>query len=193
MTNIPQLLEWDNFEKGNICVGFYNEECYVAFLKDCEKRGYKWVNDKLPTEDCFGFTLDRLVYCCGSKKLALGTEEQRLYKPKVVATPFYTLDTLINEHMVGAYENDSYTVTIEPKGGEIFVESKGENTVRIKASDIFSPVENKIVFDEALKAYNEGKTIRSLKTFRTFNILDAHKYQGDIVRFSEINGFWEIL
>lgn len=190
MSNSTKI-DWSAFDRGRLCVGFHNEEAYDYFLKECEERGYMWVSGKLPTEG-FEFTYDKLVYCCGGNKLALGADEDRR-KTKIVALPHYTLNRLIKEGKEGVYENDSCVVRVGKHEGILSIESKEEGFIYINDNDLFYPVEMKLIFSEALQAYNEGKTIRSLKTFRAYNIVEARKWQGEMVRFSEINSHWEIV
>ena len=189
---VNTTIDWVAFENGSLCVGFYNEEAYHSFLQECEERGFMWVSGKRPT-DAFNFTYDKLIYCCGCSKLALGTEEQRKYMKKFIALPKFTLRQILREQKSGTYENDAYILKVDEHDGNLSIQSKGGECVNVHSHDVFYPTEMKLTFMEALQAYNDGKTIRSLKTFRTYDKVEAHKWQGEMVRFSEINEGWEII
>lgn len=168
---------WEEFKNREIAVHCDTEEKANDFLKECNKQGITWTNGEKTTEiNCWFWYEKDTSYACSEGKSKLTFEFLKHYKDKGLETIKWEIDKMkeltfkeviadIKEGEV--WENNKMNLVIKLIEGRIYIGDRYDNEVDgfigqyIPLTLKFELQRKKYSFEEAFKAYEEGKEIES--------------------------------
>lgn len=203
------MFDWDRFKNGKIAVHCDTEEKANYFLKECDKQGIIWTDGDKTTEiNCWVWHKKNTSYACSCGKSKLVFDFLEYHKDKGLEIIKWEIDKM--------KELTFKEVIANIKEGEVWVnEFAPISFIRLRAGGVLDFNENEGVnlnveytlkrkeytFEEAFKAYEEGKEIESIIfKYKKFHNTDRHyvKSTGDWVinnggfELGEIRGKWYI-
>ncbi|MGN1029754.1 MAG: hypothetical protein ACI4P7_06635 [Bacilli bacterium] len=172
---------WEEFKRGNIAVHCDTEEKAKDFLKECDTKGIKFKVRNRTTEgtNSWKWYKEQTIYCINNNKLLYSSYlERRAIGYKIIEWEIDTMKELKSlEVMANIEEGQAYKCTrknarvkaikrkiIDNKDViEFLVAGKcGYSSFAIEVDDTFTLHRKEYTFQEAFKAYEEGKEIESL-------------------------------
>ena len=211
---------WEEFKRGNIAVHCDTEEKAKDFLKKCDKEGIRWQRGQYTHEftkwDIFKEGTSYSFFINGIAITRLDLDKTQGYK--IIEWEIDTMKELKSlEVMVNIKEGQAYKCTrknarvkaikrkiVDNKDViEFLVAGKcGYSSFAIEVDDTFTLHRKEYTFQEAFKAYEEGKEIESVysgcrykkekgKGKDTFMYL-ADWMEFDSIELEEIRGKWYI-
>ena len=201
---------WEEFKNGEIAVHCDTEEKANDFLKECNKQGITWTDGDKTTEiNCWFWYEKDTSYACRDGKSKLTFEFLKHYKDKGLEIIKWEIDKMkeltFKEVIADIKEGEVWESTIKTVSlinGAINIERKNKIEtyyIYIKESELFKLQRKEYTFQEAFKAYEEGKEIESCYTATKFceneylenNICSDWKL-GVSFKVDEIKGKWYI-
>ncbi|WP_250455947.1 hypothetical protein [Clostridium tertium] len=164
------MFDWGRFKNGEIAVHCDTEEKADDFLKECEKRNIKWIGGDNATHHNHYSVNFGLTCYCGKKgvltysdKVYFIQEGTTIVKWEVKEVKERTFKEVIANIKEGeVWESTIKTVSLI--NGAINIERKNKIEtyyIYIKESELFKLQRKEYTFQEAFKAYEEGKEIES--------------------------------
>lgn len=172
------MFNWEKFKKGEIAVHCDTKEKAINFLKECDTQGVKWkLGGDLKSLTKWDFHERKTVYgCCdGDANLYYGTD---IY---YVKHDIPIIKWNIKEDNI---EKTFREVIADIKEGEVWecghiLITKSNDGIELKGMSSYSSYftdDNKIfklqrkeyTFEEAFKAYEEGKEIQSISSDKIY-------------------------
>lgn len=209
------MFDWGRFKNGEIAVHCDTEEKADDFLKECEKRNIKWIGGDNATHHNHYSVNFGLTCYCGKKgvltysdKVYFIQEGTTIVKWEVKEVKERTFKEVIANIKEGeVWESTIKTVSLI--NGAINIERKNKIEtyyIYIKESELFKLQRKEYTFQEAFKAYEEGKEIENIVTkykFKKSNdgMIKITQRSGNItltnessvfVTIDEIRGKWYI-
>lgn len=195
---------WEEFKKGNIAVHCDTEEKAKDFLKECDKNDIKWETGEYTHESTEWNEHKKETsyshYIKGVVIARLGLNKALGYK--IIEWEIDTMKELKSlEVMVNIKEGQAYKCTrknarvkaikrkiVDNKDViEFLVDGKcGYSSFAIEVDDTFTLHRKEYTFQEAFKAYEEGKEIES-----DFNCYKYKKINGKDMRLKYMKEEWE--
>lgn len=191
------MFDWDRFKNGEFVVTFGKEEDAKDFLKECDKRDIKWRDgtkatdfenfwngnsnlyfefSKLPNGICYGRTNLRAI------------EERMIVKWEVKEMKELTFKEVIANIKEGEVW-EALSVKIRKDSFGIQLNGLGGNAT-ISDNFRFKLKRKEYTFEEAFKAYEEGKAIESFKG--TSYVKHYEEEYFEKISIEEIRGKWYI-
>lgn len=215
---------WEEFKRGNIAVHCDTKEKAKDFLKKCDKEGIRWRyhNERTITEggDCWRVEKENTSYSCMGRFCTLGYSNYKTYRDKGLEIIKWEIDTMkeltFTEVMANIKEGQVWECTREDarlkkihieKGSINFIykDGLGMEVFGVKETDTFILQRKEYTFQEAFKAYEEGKEIESVYSrcrYKKGKGKDTFMYLADWMEFDwmefdsieleEIRGKWYI-
>lgn len=189
---------WEEFKKGNIAVHCDTEEKAKDFLEKCDTKGIKFKVRNRTTEgtNSWKWYEEQTIYCINNNKLLYSSYlERRAIGYKIIEWEIDTMKELkftevianIKEGQVWECTRENARLkTINIKKGSInfiYKDGLGMEVFGVKETDTFILQRKEYTFQEAFKAYEEGKEIESMK-FKYKKIEDEDKF------YSKNNQWW---
>lgn len=173
---------WEEFKNGEIAVHCDTEEKANDFLKECNKQGITWTDGDKTTEiNCWFWYEKDTSYACRDGKSKLTFEFLKHYKDKGLETIKWEIDKMkeltFKEVIANIKEGEVWESTIRTVSlinGAINIERKNKIEtyyIYIKESELFKLQRKEYTFQEAFKAYKEGRIPESAINGQ---ILDSH-------------------
>lgn len=208
------MFNWEKFKSGEIAVRCDTKEKANNFLKECSKQKVRWFDGDEATEiNCWGVFRTSTTYACthGNSKLSYGNAghyknrglEIIDWRDEEMEKSFKEVIADIKEGEV--WENKYKSIRRE-KENTIIENLNGSTNIFVFNDSIKYKLKRKqYTFEEAFKAYEEGKEIESCEECR-FKLIDKDKTliidcAGDEMEYSnktelfsvkEIRGKWYI-
>lgn len=205
------MFDWDRFKNGEIAVHCDTEEKADDFLKECEKRNIKWIGGDNATHHNHYSVNFGLTCYCGKKGVLTYSDKvyfiqkgTTIVKWEVKEVKERTFKEVIANIKEGEVWENGY-FKVELKGGSYCIgRTQDQVSKNIIGFVIYPHVKFKLqrkeyTFQEAFKAYEEGKEIESCYTATKFceneylenNICSDWKL-GVSFKVDEIKGKWYI-
>lgn len=178
------MFNWEKFKKGEIAVHCDTKEKAINFLKECDTQGVKWKcggNLKSLTKwDFWDFYKRKTVYGCrdGDANLYYGTDIYYVehdipiikwnIKEDNIEKTFREVIADIKEGEV--WESRSKYIRRFNDGIQIYHKENGKATpsMLMADNDKFKLQRKQYTFEEAFKAYEEGKEIQSISSDKIY-------------------------
>ena len=208
------MFDWDRFKNGKIAVHCDTEEKANYFLKECDKQGIIWNDGDKTTEiNCWFWHKKNTSYACSCGKSKLVFDFLEYHKDKGLEIIKWEIDrmkeltfkeVIANIKDGEVWENASLARNLKEinrKGRLIrFVFTDTDRgSFAIYNDDTFILQRKEYSFEEAFKAYEEGKEIESCYTATKFceneylkNDVYAEWKLGVRFKVDEIKGKWYI-
>lgn len=212
------MFDWDRFKNGKIAVHCDTEEKANDFLKECNKQGITWTDgDKTTKMNCWIWYEKDTSYACSDGKSKLTFEFLEHYKDKGLEIIKWEIDKMkeltFKEVIANIKEGQIWESDIKiikcSINGNITVRSKIDNNSQImnfNKDNLYKLKREEYTFQEAFKAYEEGKEIENIVTkykFKKSNdgMIKITQRSGNItltnessvfVTIDEIRGKWYI-
>ncbi|GAA0817549.1 hypothetical protein [Clostridium tertium] len=201
---------WEEFKNGEIAVHCDTEEKANNFLNECDKQGIAWADGDKTTEiNCWLLYKKNTSYVCSFEKSKLEFGFLEYNKDKGLEIIKWEIDKMKELTFKEVIENikegevwESTVKTVSLINGAINIERKNEIEtyyIYIKESELFKLQRKEYTFQEAFKAYEEGKEIESCYTATKFcenEYLENNVYAdwklGVRFKVDEIKGKWYI-
>ena len=205
------MFNWEKFKKGEIAVHCDIKEKAINFLKECDTQGVKWkCGGDLKSLTKWDFYKRKTVYgCCdGDANLYYGTDIYYVehdipiikwnIKEDNIEKTFREVIAMIKEGEV--WESRSKYIKRFPAGIQIYHREKGRTTpsMLMADNDKFKLQRKEYTFEEAFKAYEDGKEIESCYSGDKYMIQHggsdcyADGSKTGTIGFNEIRGKWYI-
>lgn len=166
------MFDWDRFKKGEIAVHCDNEEKAKDFLKECKDEGIKWSSGRDVTyrNNWENYEKDT-CYCCFDGDSKLGYSDYEFYiregkgiikweDKEMKELTFTEVIANIKEGEVWEGGNPAKITIRDTTSG---IEIKGiDDWIYIGKNVKFKLQRKEYTFEEAFKAYEEGKEIESV-------------------------------
>lgn len=201
-----KMFDWDRFEKGGIAVHCDTEEKAKDFLNKCDKQGIKWVHGGKSTHQinyeayndatCYHAGKGGLTYCDVSYFKSKGIEIIKWEIKETKKKTFREVIATIKEGEV--WVNDIAPISfIRLREDGVLDFNKNEG---INLFCTYTLQRKEYTFQEAFKAYEEGKEIESVcsgyrykkENGEDISILAADWQEFDYFELYEIRGKWYI-
>lgn len=173
---------WEEFKNGEIAVHCDTEEKANNFLNECDKQGIAWTDGDKTTEiNCWLLYKKNTSYVCSFEKSKLEFGFLEYNKDKGLEIIKWEIDKMkeltFKEVIANIKEGEVWESTVKTVSlinGAINIERKNKIEtyyIYIKESELFKLQRKEYTFQEAFKAYKEGRIPKS-----TINgqILDSH-------------------
>lgn len=215
------MFDWDRFKKGEIAVHCDTEEKAKDFLKECKNRNINWLTGRDVTQrnNWESYKKDT-CYCCFDGDSKLGYSDYEFYiregkeiiKWEVKEMKELTFKEVIANIKEGeVWESNEKTITI--KYDQVIIQVKegyegrvnGNERMALSLDKKYKLQRKKYTFEEAFKAYEEGKEIESESyKYKKCNRADCFKLirsikdewikceDGFEIHLDEIRGKWYI-
>lgn len=213
---------WEEFKNGEIAVHCDTEEKANNFLNECDKQGIAWTDGDKTTEiNCWFWYKKDTSYACSEGKSKLTFESLEHYKDKGLEIIKWEIDKMkeltFKEVIANIKEGEVWDdgfLKIRMKRGTISISIRSLNEEPFKniIGFVINPCKKfklqrkEYKFDEAFKAYEEGKEIENIVTkykFKKSNdgMIKITQRSGNItltnessvfVTIDEIRGKWYI-
>lgn len=188
---------WEAFKKGNIAVHCDTEEKAKDFLKKCDKEGIRWNTgeytheftewNKHKKETSYSYFIKGIVMT----RLDLDKEQGlKIIKWEIDTMKELTFTEVIANIKEGQVwectRENARLKTINIKKGSInfiYKDGLGMEVFGVKETDTFILQRKEYTFQEAFKAYEEGKEIESMK-------FKYKKIEGEDKFYSKNNQGW---
>lgn len=200
---------WEEFKNGKIAVHCDTEEKANSFLKECDENNISWVTGLRATDhNNFDTYNDKICYSCRSNGLTYASREfyrkegMKIIKWEVKELKELTFREVIANIKEGEVWESDIKIIKCSINGNISVRSKIDNNSQImnfNKDNLYKLKREEYTFQEAFKAYEEGKEIESCYTATKF--CENEYLKNDVysdwklgVRFKvdEIKGKWYI-
>lgn len=167
------MFNWEKFKKGEIAVHCDTKEKAINFLKECDTQGVKWkYGEDLKSLTRWDFYERETVYgCCdGDANLYYGTDfyyvehDIPIIKWNIIEKTFREVIADIKEGEV--WESRSKYIRRFNAGIQIYHKEnvKATPSMFMANNDKFKLQRKEYTFEEAFKAYEEGKEIENILT-----------------------------
>lgn len=210
------MFDWGRFKNGEIAVHCDTEEKADDFLKECEKRNIKWIGGDNATHHNHYSVNFGLTCYCGKKgvltysdKVYFIQEGTTIVKWEVKEVKERTFKEVIANIKEGEVWESDIKIIKCSNNGNISVRSKIDNNSQImnfNKDNLYKLKREEYTFQEAFKAYEEGKEIENIVTkykFKKSNdgMIKITQRSGNItltnessvfVTIDEIRGKWYI-
>ncbi|MBU6137322.1 hypothetical protein [Clostridium tertium] len=212
------MFDWDRFKNGKIAVHCDTEEKANDFLKECNKQGITWTDGDKTTEiNCWFWHEKNTSYACSCGKSKLVFDFLEYHKDKGLEIIKWEIDKMkeltFKEVIANIKEGQIWESDIKiikcSINGNITVRSKIDNNSQImnfNKDNLYKLKREEYTFQEAFKAYEEGKEIENIVTkykFKKSNdgMIKITQRSGNItltnessvfVTIDEIRGKWYI-
>lgn len=210
------MFDWGRFKNGEIAVHCDTEEKADDFLKECEKRNIKWIGGDNATHHNHYSVNFGLTCYCGKKgvltysdKVYFIQEGTTIVKWEVKEVKERTFKEVIANIKEGEVWESDIKIIKCSNNGNISVRSKIYNNSQImnfNKDNLYKLKREEYTFQEAFKAYEEGKEIENIVTkykFKKSNdgMIKITQRSGNItltnessvfVTIDEIRGKWYI-
>lgn len=198
---------WEEFKNGEIAVHCDTEEKADDFLKECEKRNIKWIGGDNATHHNHYSVNFGLTCYCGKKgvltysdKVYFIQEGTTIVKWEVKEVKERTFKEVIANIKEGeVWENNKMNLVIKLIEGRIYIGDRYDNEVDgfigqyIPLTLKFELQRKKYSFEEAFKAYEEGKEIESKEfKYKKINGIDGFKLIREKYGWNECEDGFEI-
>lgn len=210
---------WEEFKRGNIAVHCDTEAKAKDFLEKCDTKGIKFKARNRTTEgtNSWKWYKEQTIYCINNNKLLyssyLERRARRAIGYKIIEWEIDTMKELTFTEVIANIKEDevweSYYVAIYKKNGGIsisFKEGKSYSMHTFSCSTKYKLQRKEYTFQEAFKAYEEGKEIEYCNGTKYKKIDNEDHYKGEYdVRFcsksceydywfgfDEVRGAWYI-
>lgn len=171
---------WEEFKNGEIAVHCDTEEKADDFLKECEKRNIKWIGgDNATHHNHYSVNFGLTCYC--GKKGVLTYSDKVYFIQKGTTIVKWEVkevkERTFKEVIANIKEGEVWESTIRTVSlinGAINIERKNKIEtyyIYIKESELFKLQRKEYTFQEAFKAYKEGRIPESAINGQ---ILDSH-------------------
>lgn len=188
------MFDWDRFKNGEIAVHCDTEEKAKHFLKECDKQGIMWSIDRANHHTnydvyyettCYRTIGGKLTYCDIEHFKRKGIEIIK-WEVKEMEKTFREVIADIKEGQV--WENSLLKIRFL-RNGYIDIENtmgwENGTGISIMADLKFTLQRKKYTFEEAFKAYEEGKEIESVHSGYRYK-----RENGKDLYFSKITERW---
>lgn len=215
------MFDWDRFKKGEIAVHCDTEEKAKDFLKECKNRNINWLTGRDVTKRNYWEEYkEDTCYCCfdGDSKLGYGgcefciSEGKEIIKWEVKEMKELTFKEVIaniKENEVWECTRKNARVKKIRMNNDLLVFDYGDTITEkqsaIRGTDTFKLQRKEYTFEEAFKAYEEGKEVESGSyKYKKCNGADCFKLirsikdewikceDGFEIHLDEIRGKWYI-
>lgn len=212
------MFDWDRFKNGKIAVHCDTEEKANDFLKECNKQGITWTDGDKTTEiNCWFWHEKNTSYACSCGKSKLVFDFLEYHKDKGLEIIKWEIDKMkeltFKEVIANIKEGQIWESDIKiikcSNNGNISVRSKSDINSQImnfNKDNLYKLKREEYTFQEAFKAYEEGKEIENIVTkykFKKSNdgMIKITQRSGNItltnessvfVTIDEIRGKWYI-
>lgn len=209
------MFDWDRFKNGEIAVHCDTEEKAKDFLKECEKRDIGWSSGKKANHNTNwdSYKIDTCYSCYILRERELGYGSKHFFKKEGLEIIKWEIDemkeltfkeviTNIKEGEVWESVGKFWDIkTVEKAEGLIKINraTQNSNDLYIREGCKFKLKRKEYTFQEAFKAYEEGKEIESCYTATKFcenEYLENNVYSdwklGVRFKVDEIKGKWYI-
>lgn len=200
------MFDWDRFKNGEIAVHCDTEEKANDFLKECDKKGMRWViGDDTTYDNNYYKYVERTCYRGGRELLTFGHENY--FKNKGIEIIKWEVKEMkeltFKEVIANIKENEVWESdykTVEIKGSVLEITDKYRK-IRLRFGDDtqFKLQRKEYTFEEAFKALKIGKEIESLVSGEKYEIIESEFRlpTGDpgkniVISYKEIEGKWYI-
>ena len=192
------MFDWDRFKKGEIAVHCDTEEKANDFLKKCDEKGIAWCTDIRATQDNnWAIYKENTAYCCMHSYERLEYASYVFYEGYNIEIikwcdrtekSFIEVISDIKEGEAWVQTEEGYvTERIYCIDGEIYLTLK-QSRSSFGTSGKYKLERKEYTFEEAFKAYEEGKEIESCFSGQKFKIYSWE----DIFNTKEIKEKWYI-
>ena len=208
------MFDWDRFKKGEIAVHCDTEEKAKDFLKECKNRNINWCTGRDVTKRNYWEEYkEDTCYCCfdGDSKLGYGgcefciSEGKEIIKWEVKEMKELTFKEVIANIKEGEVWESTYSI-VSKLENRIDIEVNGNcKSIGIGDTVKFKLRRKEYTFEEAFKAYEEGKEVESGSyKYKKCNGADCFKLirsikdewikceDGFEIHLDEIRGKWYI-
>ena len=211
------MFDWDRFKNGEIAVHCDIEGKAKDFLKECKNRNINWCTGRDVTKRNYWEEYkEDTCYCCfdGDSKLGYAdyefyiSEGREIIKWEVKEMKELTFKEVIANIKEGEVWESDIKIIKCTNDGNISVRSKIDGKTEImnfNKCNLYKLQREEYTFEEAFKAYEEGKEIESCEECR-FKLIDKDNtliidFAGDEMKYSnktelfsvkEIRGKWYI-
>lgn len=167
------MLDWDRFKNGKIAVHCDTEEKANDFLKECNKQGITWTDGDKTTEiNCWFWYEKDTSYACSDGKSKLTFEFLEHYKDKELEIIKWEIDKMkeltFKEVIANIKEGEvweSEEKIIQKISCAIVIGLKDKENIGSEMGFLdnvkYKLQRKEYTFQEAFKAYEEGKEIES--------------------------------
>lgn len=201
------MFDWGRFKNGEIAVHCDTEEKADDFLKECEKRNIKWIGGDNATHHNHYSVNFGLTCYCGKKgvltysdKVYFIQEGITIVKWEVKEVKERTFKEVIANIKEGeVWENNKMNLVIKLIEGRIYIGDRYDNEVDgfigqyIPLTLKFELQRKRYSFEEAFKAYEEGKEIESKEfKYKKINGIDSFKLIREKYGWNECEDGFEI-
>ena len=213
------MFDWDRFKNGEIAVHCDTEEKAKDFLKECEKRDIGWSSGKKANHNTNwdSYKIDTCYSCYILRERELGYGSKHFFKKEGLEIIKWEIDEMkeltFKEVIANIKEGQIWESDIKiikcSINGNITVRSKIDNNSQImnfNKDNLYKLKREEYTFQEAFKAYEEGKEIENIVTkykFKKSNdgMIKITQRSGNItltnessvfVTIDEIRGKWYI-
>jgi len=206
---------WEEFKKGNIAVHCNTEEKAKDFLKECDREGITWQRGQYTHEftkwDIFKEGTSYSFFINGIAITRLDLDKTQGYK--IIEWEIDTMKELTFTEVIANIKEDEvwesdYVAIYKKNGGIsiIFKKGKAYGIHTFSCSTKYKLQRKEYTFQEAFKAYEEGKEIEYCNGTKYKKIDNEDHYKGEYdVRFcsksceydywfgfDEVRGAWYI-
>ena len=191
---------WENFKNGKIAVHCDTEEKAKDFLKECEKQGMKWVcGDKATHHTRYKRYKEKTAY----KKDFYGIRycDYEIYKErgtKIIKWEIETMEELTFKEVIAnikereVWESDLKIITRGKTDITIsFKQQTNFCSMNFDDDTLYRLQRKKYTFQEALKAYEEGKEIESKVSTHRYKKIDGRDMYFNVI-FEEFKNAQEV-
>lgn len=207
------MFDWDRFKNGKIAVHCDTEEKANYFLKECDKQGIIWTDGDKTTEiNCWFWHKKNTSYACSCGKSKLVFDFLEYHKDKGLEIIKWEIDRMkeltFKEVIANIKEGEVWEshckkitgISVDRIRIESTIKASFGTIVEISNSNLYKLKRKECSFEQAFKAYEEGKEIES-KSYRYKIINEQDKYYSKLAKgwidndtfdMDEIKGKWYI-
>lgn len=162
------MFDWDRFKNGKIAVHCDTEEKAKHFLKECDKQGIMWSIDRANHHTNYDVYYETTCYRTMGEKLTYCDIEHFKRKGiKIIKWEVKEIEKTFREVIADIKEGQAWddgSMEIRKEKGEIVIEFEyAVNRAYFDEVARFKLQRKEYTFEEAFKAYEEGKEIESCK------------------------------
>ena len=199
------MFDWDRFKNGKIAVHCDTEEKANDFLKECNKQGITWTDGDKTTEiNCWFWYEKDTSYACRDGKSKLKFEFLKHYKDKGLEIIKWEIDKMkeltFKEVIANIKEGEvceSEEKIIQKISCAIVIGLKDKENIGSEMGFLdnvkYKLQRKEYTFQEAFKAYEEGKEIESKEfKYKKINGIDSFKLIREKYGWNECEDGFEI-
>ena len=205
------MFDWDRFKNGEIAVHCDTEEKAKHFLKECDKQGIMWSIDRANHHTNYDVYYETTCYrTMGGKLTYCDIEHFKRKGIEIIKWEVKEIEKTFREVIADIKEGQAWddgSMEIRKEKGEIVIEFEyAVNRAYFDEVARFKLQRKEYTFEEAFKAYEEGKEIEDYRGTKYKKIDNEDHYkmefeeefnrkasEGDYwFGFDEIRGKWYI-